>query len=102
MPTPHYGQAFGLSLHLTGRGKLRGQAGPGIQRGNRFIGSYQLDGKRLGFIQMAGTRMACVEGMEQEEAFLKALESTASWEITGEHLELYDAGGGMLLRFEAR
>jgi heat shock protein HslJ len=69
---------------------------------NRFIGTYQLDGKRLRFIQMAGTRMACVEGMEQEQAFLKALDSTASWEITGEHLELYDASGGMLLRFEAR
>jgi copper homeostasis protein (lipoprotein) len=66
---------------------------------NRFIGSYHLDGKRLGFTQMAGTRMACVEGMEQEEAFFKALESTASWEIMGEHLELYDAGGGRLLRF---
>ena len=69
---------------------------------NRFIGSYQLDGNRLAFRGMAGTRMACVETMELEQAFLKALDSTASWEITGEHLELYDASGGMLLRFEAR
>ena len=69
---------------------------------NRFTGGYELDGKRLVFKQMAGTRMACMEGMEQEAAFLKALESTASWEIRGEHLELFDAGGGMLMRFESR
>ncbi len=43
-----------------------------------------------------------VEGMEQEDAFLKALEATASWEIRGEHLGLYNAQGAMLLRFESR
>jgi copper homeostasis protein (lipoprotein) len=69
---------------------------------NRFTGGYELDGMRLVFKQMAGTRMACMEGMEQEAAFLKALESTASWEIRGEHLELFDAGGVMVLRFESR
>jgi heat shock protein HslJ len=51
---------------------------------------------------MAGTMMACKEGMEQEAAFLKALESTVSWEIRGEHLEFLDARGVMLLRFESR
>lgn len=68
---------------------------------NRFTGGYELDGKRLAFKQMAGTRKACVEGMEQEGAFLKALASTASWEIRGEHLELFEAGGLSLLRFES-
>jgi heat shock protein HslJ len=47
-------------------------------------------------------RVACPESMEQEDAFLKALEATASWEIRGEHLERYNADGGMLLRFESR
>lgn len=69
---------------------------------NRFAGGYELDGKRLKFKQMAGTMMACKEGMEQEAAFLKALESTASWEIRGKHLELFDADGVLLLRFESR
>jgi copper homeostasis protein (lipoprotein) len=69
---------------------------------NRFIGGYQLDGRRLAFQQMARTQMACPEGMEQEDAFLNALEATASWEIRGEHLELYSAEGVMLLRFESR
>jgi hypothetical protein len=40
--------------------------------------------------------------MEQEAAFHKALESTASWEIRGEHLEFFDAGGVLLLLFETR
>jgi len=69
---------------------------------NRFTGGYELEGKRLVFLQMAGTMMACKEGMEQEAAFLKALESTVSWEIRGEHLEFLDARGVMLLRFESR
>ena len=46
--------------------------------------------------------MACKESMEQEAAFLKGLGSAAAWEIRGEHLELYDAAGGLLLRFESR
>ena len=69
---------------------------------NRFSGAYELDGKRLVFRQVAATRMACAEGMDREAAFLQALESTASWKIAGEHLELYDAGGAVLLRFESR
>jgi heat shock protein HslJ len=67
---------------------------------NRFAGSYELDGKRLVFKQVAGIRMACMEGMAQEAAFLRAIESTASLDIRGEHLELFDAGGVMVLRFE--
>jgi heat shock protein HslJ len=69
---------------------------------NRFAGGYELDGKRLQFKQMAGTMMACKEGMEQEATFQKALESTVSWEIRCEHLEFFDAAGVMLLRFESR
>jgi hypothetical protein len=32
---------------------------------------------------------------------IKALEQVRSWKIVGQHLELYDAGGTMLARFEA-
>ena len=87
-----------VSMTLVGEGR-RVQGFGGC---NRFAGGYELDGKRLKFKQMASTMMACKEGMEQEAAFHKALESTASWEIRGEHLELFDAGGVMLLRFEPR
>jgi uncharacterized lipoprotein YbaY/heat shock protein HslJ len=84
-----------LTLVPEGR-RIRGFSGC-----NQFLGGYQLDGQRLTFRQMARTQMACVEGMEQEDTFLKALEATASWEIRGEHLELYNAQGVMLLRFES-
>ena len=87
-----------VSMTLVGEGR-RVQGFGGC---NRFAGGYELDGKRLKFKQMASTMMACKEGMEQEAAFHKALESTASWEIRGEHLEFFDAGGVLLLRLESR
>jgi copper homeostasis protein (lipoprotein) len=90
----------GREVHLMFSGEgLRVQGFSGC---NRFTGSYRLEGKRLAFKQMAGTRMACVEGMEQEAAILEAFEATASWQIMGEHLELMDAGGRLLLRFKAK
>ena len=87
-----------VSMTLVGEGR-RVQGFGGC---NRFAGGYELDGKRLQFKQMAGTMMACKEGMEQEATFQKALESTVSWEIRCEHLEFFDAAGVMLLRFESR
>jgi hypothetical protein len=46
--------------------------------------------------------MACAEGLETEEKFLAALEQVKTWKIVGEHLELYDAHGAFLARFETR
>jgi heat shock protein HslJ len=52
--------------------------------------------------QMAGTRMACQEGSDTEKAFLGALEQVHAWKIMGQHLELFDASGALVARFEAR
>lgn len=68
---------------------------------NRFMGSYVVEGRTLRFTHMASTKMACTEGMQQEQAFLDALGNTAAWKVTGEHLELYDSHGTALARFEA-
>lgn len=68
---------------------------------NRLIGSYELDGARLTFKQLALTRMACPD-MKYEGAFARALAATTSWKISGAHLELSDAAGTMLARFESR
>jgi heat shock protein HslJ len=46
--------------------------------------------------------MACVQGMETENAFLEALGKVAKWKIIGQHLELFDASGKLVARFEAR
>jgi heat shock protein HslJ len=42
-----------------------------------------------------------MEGMETETAFLKALQSVDRWKITGQRLELFDATGTLLARFDA-
>jgi hypothetical protein len=40
--------------------------------------------------------------METEQAFLAALAQVRSWKILGQHLELLDASGNLLTRFQAR
>jgi heat shock protein HslJ len=69
---------------------------------NRLMGGYALEGEKLAFSQLAGTRMACPDGMETEQAFLEALAQVKTWKIVGGHLELFDTGGRLLARFETR
>jgi putative lipoprotein len=69
---------------------------------NRLMGSYSLAGERLSFSQMAGTMMACPEGMHYESAFHDALRKAASWKIEGERLELFDGTGVSVAQFESR
>ncbi|HXJ93435.1 MAG TPA: META domain-containing protein [Terriglobia bacterium] len=68
---------------------------------NQITGSYELRGSHLTFGQMARTLMACSEGMDTEEAFLKALAQTKTWKITAQQLELFDGDGHLRARFEA-
>ncbi|MGH8470128.1 MAG: YbaY family lipoprotein [Gammaproteobacteria bacterium] len=69
---------------------------------NRLMGSYELNGDRLTFGQMASTRMACPKGMDTEKAFLEALTQVNTLKITRQHLELFDAAGNQVARFGAR
>jgi heat shock protein HslJ len=68
---------------------------------NRFTGGYELQGDRLIFKQMAGTMMACVDAMDTEKAFLSALGKSAQARIKQQQLELLDASGSVLARFQA-
>jgi copper homeostasis protein (lipoprotein) len=68
---------------------------------NRLMGSYTLEGERLTFGQMAGTMMACPQGMEQEKAFHEALAKVARWRIVDNRLELFDPAGNVAALFEA-
>ena len=68
---------------------------------NRLSGSYEAQGDRVRFSQMIRTMMACVEGMETEAAFVEALDTVSRWKVTGQQLELFDAAGARLARFEA-
>ena len=85
-------------LRMNSEGKsLQGSGGCNTMRG-----AYQLDGARLGFTQIATTRMACPDPyLSQEREFLKALETASSFKLSGDKLGLY-GDGRLLARFEAR
>jgi putative lipoprotein len=68
---------------------------------NQMVTGYQLDGNELTFGKIAGTLMACPTGMDTERAFSEALSQAATWEVLGRALELSDARGRLLARFEA-
>jgi heat shock protein HslJ len=67
---------------------------------NRISGAYEAAGDTLRFGPMAGTKMACVDGMELERRFLAALASVARYRIRDGRLELLDAEGKLLGQFE--
>ncbi len=68
---------------------------------NRLMGGYQLEGNEIAFPQLAMTMMACVDGMELERSFSKALGETTRYEIEGSTLTLFAADGTALAKFEA-
>jgi heat shock protein HslJ len=68
---------------------------------NRITGSYRRSNSDISLSQLASTQMACMFGMAQAGRFTAALGNVARYRITGRHLELLDASGTLLLRFEA-
>lgn len=69
---------------------------------NRIVGSY--DYGRGGDIEIrpgAATKMACQDVGEQAQRFSLALAEAKRWRIGGQHLELLDDRGLVLMRFEA-
>lgn len=69
---------------------------------NRFTGGFRRDGEALSLGPLAVTRRACPDGMELEQNYLAALQSTARWNVLAGILELYDADGRLQARFGAR
>lgn len=81
-------------------GKVSGSAGC-----NNYSASYQVEGSNISFDASVTTRMACQEPqgvMEQESAYLAALESAAAYQITGDKLEMTTAAGTQALTFTAK
>jgi putative lipoprotein len=84
-----------LHMVLTSEGaRVRGFSGC-----NRFTGSYELNGDQLRFKALAVTRMACREGMEQEQRFLEALRGVVRVTVSGDSLALYTGDERLILRF---
>ena len=68
---------------------------------NRFTGDYDKGVQTLRMRFLTATRMACPE-LRGEAAFLKVLEQTWGYRITGRRLELLDERGAVLGELEER
>ena len=64
---------------------------------NSYFGSYTLVGKKITFSGLGSTMMYCEETMEQETAFLKALEAATHYRMENETLLLLDANEQTLI-----
>ncbi len=67
---------------------------------NQFNGPYTISGQSLRIGPLATTSMACDEAVTtQEHAYLQALQSTTSYELSGNQLVLRDGSGREVARF---
>lgn len=67
---------------------------------NSFSGTYTTSGNNITIGPLASTMMACQEDvMQQEAAYLAALQSAATYQLMGDTLELYTADGSLAVIF---
>ena len=79
------------------KGTVSGSAGC-----NRFTGPYTVDGEALDVGLIATTNMACAPPLDAvERAYLAALDRVSAWRSGSGGLQLLDAAGTELLRYEA-
>jgi heat shock protein HslJ len=79
------------------RGRVSGNDGC-----NAFSGSYDVDGSKLRFGPLAGTKKACAgPANEVSRHVTAALERVRAYELTGETLRMKDAGGAAVLTYAA-
>lgn len=84
-----------VDMTFTADGKVAGSAGC-----NRFTAGFEAEGSSLRFTPAATTRRMCPgEGvMEQEQAFLSALNTVATMRVDGDILELRRTDGALALQ----
>jgi putative lipoprotein len=68
---------------------------------NRFTGPYKLEGEELRFGRIAGTLKACKDSTGTEKDFLAVLGQVRKARVSRQQLQLLDAEGKPLARFEA-
>jgi len=69
---------------------------------NRYSGVYTLDGNAITIGPLISTMMGCEDSlMEQETAYLAAIQSAAEFDIEGTKLKLLDADGAEIAIYEA-
>ena len=90
------GEGKELHMILRGADQVGGYAGC-----NQFRGSVTVTDDAVSFGPIASTRRMCADGMQQEDAFLQALENAQRYAISGESLAIENAGGEVTMRFVA-
>jgi heat shock protein HslJ len=66
---------------------------------NSFGGNYKVDGNKITFDQLIHTMMACADEsvMQQENAYMNALQMAGTYELSGDRLVIsYNDGQGAL------
>jgi heat shock protein HslJ len=97
-PKPQPGEP---AAHI--RFEAAGNRTSGYSAVNNFNGSYEAEEFKLRFGPVAATRRAGPpDAMEVESKLFIAFDATRSYRISGRSLELLDAGGKPLARFEAQ
>jgi heat shock protein HslJ len=84
-----------LTMAFSADGRASGSAGC-----NRYTAAYASEGARLTFGPAAATRMMCARPdgvMEQEQQFLKALETVATARFEGDRIELRTAADALAM-----
>jgi heat shock protein HslJ len=82
--------------------KFAGDQVSGSAGCNQYGGSYQAGGDSLSVGDVFATEMGCMEPegiMEQETAYLTALGTAATYQITADRLEMFDEAGAQILVF---
>jgi len=90
------GEGKELHMMLRGDDQVSGYSGC-----NQFTGSVTVSADGLAFGPIAGTRRMCERVMDQEYAFLQALEAARRFDIDGESLAIENATGEISMRFVA-
>ena len=118
-PSPLVGTTWGLTSYNNGKGALAsplagsdstavfGADGNVAGSGgcNSYSAAYEVDGLRISISQATSTMMACAEPegiMEQETAYLAALQTATRYEIEGDELVLLSGEGSKAAVFAAR
>lgn len=86
-----------ITANFDQEGNISGSSGC-----NNYSSTYQVDGDQISIEMLIMTTMACPEEiMDQEAAYLKALQKAASFQILGTEMVMRDEQGEELLRYEA-
>jgi len=86
-----------VSAFFGADGQVTGSAGC-----NNYFGTYTVTGDRIAIASLGATKMMCGEPsgvMNQESAYLAALEASVMYAIEGSTLTLMDGGGAVMVTF---